>query len=391
MPEVSTDADSLPSCLSMATTDHSLFGDFNFADTQPADYMPMDPDPDPPNESLDDYIALDGVLALDGLDGIQQHGFIEIPMAPYEKLDDYRQSWCGWMRRGTAVIAVETNIVMQKRSNYEALLLERPLAQHNVDLIIQALRCFPTMMMRRETFPWFIHRQSQLFSASKTTLPEALATCMGIAHMFTLRTPETRPLVWKSISTEHQRLSKEIPHMTLHDLLVAVQACIIYLVMCIVDQSQEFNSYELMHTLHELYYAFKRNVVKHGIGFENTQANGKWEHWIFEESRRRLAHLWFLIGFVVCIKAGTTYDASHSYRALELPSPKVLWEATTRSAWEAENEMTRTFQMNDMATLGDLIDTQKAGYTPSNARKLDQWNTGVDTLGYLLNLVGAVA
>jgi hypothetical protein len=37
--------------------------------------------------------------------------------------------------------------------------------------------------------------------------------------------------------------------------------------------------------------------------------------------------------------------------------------------------------------LGDLVDLQRAAYTPSNAEKLDVWNARVDNLGALLNLV----
>lgn len=92
----------------------------------------------------------------------------------------------------------------------------------------------------------------------------------------------------------------------------------------------------------------------------------------------------------MCIKTGNIYDASQGYRSLQLPSPKSLWEATTQSAWESECEATRTFQMSGLVTLGDLIDVQQSDYTPSNAKKLDKWNAGVDNLGSLLNLVGAM-
>jgi hypothetical protein len=67
-----------------------------------------------------------------------------------------------------------------------------------------------------------------------------------------------------------------------------------------------------------------------------------------------------------------------------------LWEAPTQSAWESEYEASRICQMTGLVTLGDLLDAQKSDYTPSNARKLDKWNAGVDNLGSLLNLVGTM-
>ena len=104
----------------------------------------------------------------------------------------------------------------------------------------------------------------------------------------------------------------------------------------------------------------------------------------------RYTHLWLLVGCVVCVKNGNVWDASQSYRSLPLPSPKSLWEAPTQSAWESEHEAWRNFQTSGLVTLGDLIDAQQSDYTPSNARRLDIWNAGVDNLGCLLNLVGTM-
>ena len=98
-------------------------------------------------------------------------------------------------------------------------------------------------------------------------------------------------------------------------------------------------------------------------------------------------NLWFLIGCVVCVKTGIRCDPSQSYRTIPLPSPKSLWEAHTQSAWESEYEASRICQISGLVTLGDLIDLQQSAYTPSDARKLDQWNAGIDNLGSLLNLV----
>jgi hypothetical protein len=103
-----------------------------------------------------------------------------------------------------------------------------------------------------------------------------------------------------------------------------------------------------------------------------------------------MAHLWFLVGCVVCIKTSNTFDTQQSYLHLQLPSSKSLWEASTHVAWESEREATRIFQMSGLVTLGDLINAQQSEYTSSNAYKLDNWNAGIDNLGTLLNLVGAM-
>ncbi|KAF2099004.1 hypothetical protein NA57DRAFT_76240 [Rhizodiscina lignyota] len=263
---------------------------------------------------------------------------------------------------------------------------ERPHAQHNADLIIQSLRSFPTMMLRRETFPWFIHPHSHLLSKSEgAALPEALSTCMGIAQMFASRTSETKPFLWSTIKAEYRRFANEEHRMSTFELLAAVQACTIYLIMCIVDQSPESGetSLDLLSALHIC-----------GVGSltqsELSNPSLNWQDWIFAESQRRLSNLWFLIGCAICVKTGVVCDPSQSYRSLPLPGLKYLWEAPSQAAWEVEYEASRVLQTSGLVTLGDLIDTQQSGYLVSNAQKLDKWNAGVDNLGSLLNLAGTM-
>ncbi len=134
-------------------------------------------------------------------------------MAPYEKLDYITQTWCGWMRRGVSLALVKENTMVKRSSkpNHVALLRsEHPLAQHNADLVIQALRSFPAMMLRRETLPWYIHRHFRVNNSTTAAWPEALSNCMSIAQMFALRTPDTKPFLWRTIRIEHRRLSKEV-------------------------------------------------------------------------------------------------------------------------------------------------------------------------------------
>jgi len=120
-------------------------------------------------------------------------------------------SWCSWMRGNLSLAVVTENSSVTSNSNVLALLQSGPThAQHNADLIIQSLRSIPTMMLRRETFPWFIHPHSQLLSESTgAALPEALSNCMSIAQMFASRTPETRYFFRQTIGTEYRRFISE--------------------------------------------------------------------------------------------------------------------------------------------------------------------------------------
>lgn len=79
-----------------------------------------------------------------------------------------------------------------------------PVAQHSATLVMQALRAFPQMMLRKPTFPPFIHSHYDWHP-----LPEPLAHCMSIAHIFVSPSVETRSFLWHSINREQQRFLEE--------------------------------------------------------------------------------------------------------------------------------------------------------------------------------------
>ena len=163
--------------------------------------------------SLNESLTLDGLLPFDDYTTSGQHQCLaDVSVAPYDKLDQKSGSWCGWMRRGVSLSVVTENPTVKPNSNLLAILqMERPHAQHNADIVIQSLRSFPTMMLRRETFPWFIHPLSQLLSKpTRAALPEALSTCMSIAQMFASRTSETRHLLCRAIRGEYRRFMDEV-------------------------------------------------------------------------------------------------------------------------------------------------------------------------------------
>ncbi|KIV78005.1 hypothetical protein PV11_09773 [Exophiala sideris] len=384
--------DSTWSTLDLTFTNDTTTGDFQPRFTSGDGSLSFDTAPQRP--ALDEFLAIDGLLAFDETVPTQQPNLTEVTIAPYESLDVQSQSWCGWMRRGVALLGLTENTLLPSKQNHAAICQpERPFAHYNANLVIQALRSFPAMMLRRETFPWYIHQQSQMLSVSSpAALPEALSNCMSIAQMFALRTPETKPFLWQTIRAQYRRWRDEMYQMSQYELLAAAQACMIYLIMCIIDPSpgSEENSPGLLLTIHDMYLLFKTTSCGTVADGALRGISASWKEWIFDESRLRLAHLWFLIGCVVCIKTGNIYDRSQSYRSLQLPSPKCVWEANTEAAWGMERDATRTCQMSGLATLGNLIDAQKSADESLNAKKLDEWNAGADKLGSLLNLVGAV-
>lgn len=141
-------------------------------------------------------------------DTLGQHQFsADVSLSLPHDLDQQSGSWCTWIRGNVSLAVLTENPSAKSNSNLSAVIQPgRPHAQHNADLIIQSLRSFPTMMLRRETFPWFIHPHSQLLSKSTdAALPEALSNCMSIAQMFVSRTPETKHFLRQTIGAESRR------------------------------------------------------------------------------------------------------------------------------------------------------------------------------------------
>lgn len=84
------------------------------------------------------------------------------------------------------------------------LLMATPVAQYNATYIIRTLRAYPRMILRKATFPSFMHPHWH------GSLPEPLASCMSIAQIFASRNPETSSFVWRTIRTEQQRLVDQV-------------------------------------------------------------------------------------------------------------------------------------------------------------------------------------
>jgi hypothetical protein len=84
-------------------------------------------------------------------------------------------------------------------------------AQNNANYIIRALRTFPQRMLRRVTFPPFIHRPWPTdLNGFIIDAPEPMANCMSIAQIFASQTLENTAFVWRTIRAEQQRLVDKV-------------------------------------------------------------------------------------------------------------------------------------------------------------------------------------
>jgi hypothetical protein len=86
-----------------------------------------------------------------------------------------------------------------------------PVKNCAANVAMQMLRAFPQMMLRRETFPPFIHGHwYRPMGSMEPALPEPLVNCMGVAQIFVSHNLETKPFLWRTIQSEQSSTAKKV-------------------------------------------------------------------------------------------------------------------------------------------------------------------------------------
>ncbi|KAF6787886.1 C6 finger domain [Colletotrichum sojae] len=218
-----------------------------------------------------------------------------------------------------------------------------PASESCAKIIRQTLSAFPQMMLRRSTFPPFIHPQRD-----KSHLPAPLASCMAISGLFASRNDDTRPILWKAVREEQERSVQMTMTYSRSELFAAMQAQIIYITMRLVDgfqpdvYSREYNANMLL--AYKVYTPLPLSYR----------------------------------GIMLIRYEGVLYSAQ--------------WAATTPEDWKEETEAIRNLQNQGSgpATFGDLCDLYRGTPGKANSDRLSVWNAGADNIGMLLNLVATM-
>lgn len=100
-----------------------------------------------------------------------------------------------------------------------------------VTMIIDLIHAYPRMMMRRETFPPFVHACFPAGNNQQNKLPSHLTSCMGIAQLFAVCNDDTRLFVWETIWAELRGFKKRAELFDKYEAVSALQACLVYLIM----------------------------------------------------------------------------------------------------------------------------------------------------------------
>ncbi|KPA39168.1 atp-dependent dna helicase pif1 [Fusarium langsethiae] len=160
-----------------------------------------------------------------------------------------------------------------------------PSLQHASRVVMQMLYAYPRMMLRRQTFPPFIHPHWH-----QEHLPEALGNCMSISQLFASRTPETMPFLWKIIAAEQDRFRDKLSTFNPWEVHLCLQVMIIYMIMAMSesDADSKERTAILFETV-ELIGSRFLDLTGSYSSSEATEPSRTWEVWIFAESRRRMS------------------------------------------------------------------------------------------------------
>ncbi|KAF5667134.1 atp-dependent dna helicase pif1 [Fusarium heterosporum] len=247
-------------------------------------------------------------------------------------------------------------------------------------VIMQMLYAYPQMMLRRQTFPPFIHPHWH-----EERLPETLGNCMSIAQLFAARTPETEPFLWRMIDAEEERLREKLYLLPPREVHLCLQVMIVYMIMAMSESEVEDNQRtpRLFETT-ELIGSRFLDLMGSYYASEQTEPSSTWEDWIFAESRRRMSCLWLIISCVITIESGKICNGCSALDTLALPSSKTLWEARSLEEWQTEKAF---YDMSSpLTTLGELVEAKKNSGNPLEAQKLQTWEMGGDKMSAMLNL-----
>ncbi|KAL7903767.1 hypothetical protein GGI35DRAFT_465288 [Trichoderma velutinum] len=289
-----------------------------------------------------------------------------------------------WRPVPEPVLSATYNNVLDSSSSLALENLNQGILSSNfvVDQLTHALYAFPQMMMRRQTFPPFIHAHWHM-----SELPETIANCMSIAQIYATRTPETKPFLWRMIGAELQRFQGEAETASTYSLQHSLQAIMQFIIMVITDQDAIALTWapKLIETFHIL--CTRTISLLNGECFTylgETVPDMTWEEWIFAETRRRIICVWFFISRIISPTVSRTLMRAYPLHMLPLVSNKSLWEARSRQQWEHEKALQDASY--PMTTFAELIEAKRRSKDLFYKKRLETWDAGVDKMGMLINI-----
>lgn len=278
-------------------------------------------------------------------------------------------------------------------------------SQRIANLLLHNLKSYPEMIMRHNSLPPFVHPFSISNDAENDDM-EPLTNCLNLVHMLSSPHRGSRKLFWKNVRLECERWCAEYLEMNLWQLVTAMQALLIYILIRLGEGATDHDDLDAL---------LVRTVVLTATQFNLTNFTGNtqpalhsdgltssWKDWILEESARRLCVVYQVLGMLVHFEPAAMCDGADVVLG-PLPSRKQLWEASDEKAWNMESEREPGLQKTfGLAANGDLVRVDEGQLRRGDAvlhqRSYDQttsswaaanwedWCSGMDGFGGLIML-----
>ncbi|KAK0734634.1 hypothetical protein B0T26DRAFT_77565 [Lasiosphaeria miniovina] len=281
------------------------------------------------------------------------------------------------------------------------------------------MMAYPQMMTDGSgRLPPFIHPQCVLDgrsatectsrgSGNHTCLPETLATCTSLLHMFFTRTAASSDFVWKTIFDHQRQIRCRTPSLDVQELVEAIQATVMYILIQALDLQtiQKNDARSLVTTTSEI--GTRLHLLNGYQGIADGVLSRR--EWVTRESARRTICLLYGIERVFDVifsSSGRDFCAGHCY--VPLPSPRYLWEPVDNVTWTARyqkhNSMSSSYSssarrqpgtclvMQDLwrlrqersGTIATCESASDAAGREGTFRDLEHWCETIDEFGSLV-------
>ncbi|KAK3686592.1 hypothetical protein LTR37_019653 [Vermiconidia calcicola] len=267
------------------------------------------------------------------------------------------------------------------------------------------LKSYP-MMLHHNDLPPFIH-PSLVSSDPENHDMEPLTNCMSLMLMISGGVRVNRRLFWRNVRQDCERLCAEQLNLDKWQVLAAMQALLIYIVVRLDEGETDYNNFDSLLLKTVIMMAQRLGcrdiacIAQATVG--NLGLRMAWKDWIYEE----LCVIYQVINMLVYFEPAAMCDQPSDLVLAPLPASKHLWEAGDEHTWKAEIEGGSGIQTAfGLAGNGELVDLnlgqpdctdavllhqQWSGNSPSaSSAKWEQWCSGMDAFGGLVMLAASL-
>ncbi|KAI1120689.1 hypothetical protein F5Y10DRAFT_257908 [Nemania abortiva] len=283
-------------------------------------------------------------------------------------------------------------------------------AQRISNLILHTLKSYPLMILRYNTLPPFIHPITVSPDVEDPHM-EPLTNCLSLAHMITSGVQGSRKLFWKNVRLECERLCHENERLHKWELLAAMQALSIYILIRLDEGETDYNNFDSLLLKTFIVIAQQLSLAdatcQKQCGLCNDGLEISWKEWIFRESRRRLAIIYRVVNMLVYFEPAAMCDMPTEFMLAPLPARKMLWEAEDEFSWRTESQRKPGIQLSlGLAADGEIVELDEGRLTCSDAwvsshskhtetpprcpASWDEWCAGTDGLRGLVMLAASL-